>query len=43
MAPAEPTRPSAQAACARTNGSASESAEVSTGTASGDPRLPSPT
>ena len=43
FASAEPTRPSAQAACPRTNGSGSESAEVSTGTASDDPQLPSPT
>jgi hypothetical protein len=43
MASAEPTRPRAQAACARTNGSGSESAKVSTGTASGAPQLPSPT
>jgi hypothetical protein len=43
LASAEPTRPSAQAACARTDGSGSESAEVSTGTAVGDPQLPSPT
>lgn len=43
LAWADPTRPSAQAACARTNGSGSESADASTGTASGDPQLPSPT
>jgi DNA invertase Pin-like site-specific DNA recombinase/predicted component of type VI protein secretion system len=42
-ASAEPIRPSAQAACDRTNGSESESADVSTGTASGDPQLPSAT
>jgi hypothetical protein len=41
LASAVPNRPSAQAACARTNGSESESADVST--ASGDPQLPSPT
>lgn len=43
LASVEPTRPSAQAACPRTNGSGSESADVSTGTAPGDPQLPSPT
>jgi hypothetical protein len=43
FASAVPTRPSAQAACARTNGSGSERATVSTGPASGDPQLPSPT
>jgi len=43
LASAESTRPSTQAACPRTNGSGSESAEVSTGTASGDPQLPIPT
>jgi hypothetical protein len=39
----EPGRPNAQAACPRTSGSGSESAKVSTGTASGAPQLPSPT
>ena len=39
----EPISPSAHAACPRTNGSGSESAEASTGTASGDPQLPSAT
>jgi hypothetical protein len=43
LASDESTRPRAQAACARTNGSGSESADVSTGTASGEPQLPSPT
>jgi hypothetical protein len=43
LAPAEPSLPSAQAACVRTNGSASDNALVSTGTASGDAQLPSPT
>ena len=43
LASAEPTLPSAQAACARTNGSASDNALASAGTASGDPQLPSPT
>src|SRR5690625_2420702 len=43
LASADPTLPSAQAACERTNGSGSESAAESTGTASGDPQLPSPT
>lgn len=42
-ASADPMRPSAQAACDRTNGSGSESAEANTGTASGDPQLPSAT
>jgi hypothetical protein len=42
-ASAEPTLPRAQAACARTNGSWSASARESTGTASREPRLPSPT
>lgn len=37
------TLPSAQAACARTNGAGSDSADESTGTASGDPQLPRPT
>jgi hypothetical protein len=39
-ASADLTRLSAQAACARTNGSGSESAEISTGTASGAPQFP---
>lgn len=39
----EPTCPSAHAACPRTNGSGSESAAVSTGTASAEPQLPSAT
>jgi hypothetical protein len=43
LASAEPTRRSAQAACTRTNASGSKSADVSTGTASGDSQLPSPT
>jgi hypothetical protein len=43
LASAEPSLPSAQAACARTNGSASDNPLVSTGTASGDAQLPSPT
>jgi hypothetical protein len=43
VASAESTRPSAQAACPRTNGSGSDSADVSTETASGDRQLPSPT
>lgn len=43
LASAEPTLPSAQAACARTNGSGSANARESTGTASGEPQLPSPT
>jgi hypothetical protein len=43
LASAEPTLPSAQAACARTNSSGSVSARESTGTASGEPQLPSPT
>ena len=43
LASADSTRPSAQAACARTNGSGSASADISTGTASEDPQLPSPT
>lgn len=38
-----PISPNAHAACPRTNGSGSESAEVSTGTASGDPQFPSAT
>ena len=42
-AAAPPTRPSAHAACPRTNGSGSASACVSTGSASGDPQLPSET
>lgn len=42
-ADSEQILPSAQAACARTSGSGSESAEVSTGTASREPQLPSPT
>jgi hypothetical protein len=43
LASAEPTHPRAQAACARTNGSGSDKALESTGTASGEPQLPSPT
>jgi hypothetical protein len=43
LASAEPTLPSAQAACARTNGSGSDNALASTGTAFGEPQLPSPT
>jgi hypothetical protein len=43
LASAEPTLPSAQAACARTNGSGSDNALESTGMASGEPQLPSPT
>jgi hypothetical protein len=43
LASAEPTLPSAQAACARTNGSGSDNARASTATASGEPQLPSPT
>jgi hypothetical protein len=40
---AEPIRPRAQAACARTNGSVPERPDVHAGTASGDPQLPSAT
>jgi hypothetical protein len=43
LASADPTLPSAQAACARTNGAGSDRARESTGTASGEPQLPSPT
>jgi hypothetical protein len=43
MASADPTRPSAHAACARTNDSGSDNARVSAVTVSGDPQLPSPT
>jgi hypothetical protein len=43
LASAEPTLPSAQAACARTNGSESDSARESTRIAAGEPQLPSPT
>jgi hypothetical protein len=43
LASAEPTLPSAQAACARTSGSGSDIALESTGTASSEPQLPSPT
>lgn len=43
LASAVPTRPSAQAAGARTSGSGSESAASSTGMASGEPQLPSAT
>jgi hypothetical protein len=43
LASSDLTRLSAQAACARTSGSRSESADISTGTASGDPQFPSPT
>jgi hypothetical protein len=43
LASAVPTRPSAQTACPRTSGSGSASPAVSTGTASGDAQLPSPT
>jgi hypothetical protein len=43
LASADPTLPSAQAACARTNGTGSDSARESTGTASREPQLPSPT
>ena len=39
----ESTRPSAQAACPRTMGVASESADTSVGTASSDPQLPNAT
>jgi hypothetical protein len=42
-ASADVTRLSAQAACARTTGSGSESASVRIGTVSGDPQFPSPT
>jgi hypothetical protein len=38
-----PIRPSAHAACPRTSGSSSDSAPASTGTASGEPQLPSAT
>lgn len=38
-----PTRPSAQAACARTSGSSSASAAASAGTSAADPTLPSTT
>ena len=43
LAPVPPTRPSAQAACPRTNGSGSASALDSTGIASSDPQFPSET
>jgi DNA invertase Pin-like site-specific DNA recombinase len=43
LASAEPILPSAQAACARTSGSGSDSAGTSAGTASGDPQFPSDT
>lgn len=43
LAGADPTLPSAQAACVRTSGSGSDSARVSTGTASGAAQLPSAT
>lgn len=42
-AEADPTLPNAQAACPRTSGSGSDKEEVSTGTASGEAQLPSPT
>jgi hypothetical protein len=42
-AAADPTRLSAQAACARTTGSGSDNARASTRTASGDPQLPAAT
>lgn len=42
-ASSELTRPRAHAACSRTSGSGSESAETSEGTASGEPQLPSAT
>jgi hypothetical protein len=43
QAAGEATSPSAQAACPRTNGSGSDSASTSGGTASSDPQLPSAT
>jgi len=42
-AAAPPTRPSAQAACPRTNGAGPERASERTGTASSEPQLPSAT